>query len=141
MTSISKKIGNYEIKFKTSFDKKSDEAITLELSVSEDLLKLINEVCVLRKEEETTSLSVGEGYLDFQRYKIKSFIAGSIYSDSKYLLFSKILADTGKFKAKFYSARAIDRVISDLKEDTRTLVQVYLKYSNLDVSIKYNLAQ
>jgi len=132
-----KSIGNYKIRFKTSFDKKKEDSIFLNISISEDLKKLIEGIII--KENTKFDFHTGEKDTTYTRYKVKSWVFGALYSDHRDFLFVKALVEGKDFNIELNSVNRIDTIISDLKENVRRLIEIVLKYSKIDTTVSYNL--
>lgn len=132
-----KVIGNYKAKFKTSFDKENNDYIFLNISLSEDLRRLIKGVIV---EDEKTIFSYYNGSEDnsYTRYLVKKWVYGALYGGYRDFLFEKKLIDKNELKVKILEVKQIDSLISDFKENFRRLIEVVLKYSKVDINVSFN---
>jgi len=130
-----KVIGSYKARFKTRFDEKDGEFIYLQISISDNLKKLLNDISV--EGEYIEDFYNGDSYSHFPRSLIKKPFAGLV-ERSVFLLFDKTFLKVGKIEFKLTNVNRVDQLMKDFKDGLKLLIQSYLKYSHIDVTLNFN---
>ena len=133
----SKTLGTYKVNFKTNFDLESDDFIYLEIEISEDLKDLLKSVCLL----ESDKVSFERNSEAKTRYKVKSWLYNSLYSDDKDYLFETSLLDEGKLKMKFTTTEYIENIVRNFKQSIKDVIDNVLKYRDYEVNVKYSVSE
>lgn len=129
----SKTIGTFVVNFKTHFDLKSDDFIYLDIDMTEDLKELLQSVCLM----EDTLGSFTRYDNQRKRYKVKSWLYNSVYSEEREFLFEKELLDNGKVTLKFTNTDAILKVVRGFKEGIKNVIDNIMRYRDYEVNVKY----
>ena len=131
-----KKIGHFQIRFTTSFNKKESDDISLKVLITEDLRKFIKENVVISELVSAEYVNGGE-YTQFERYKVRSFWF-SCLTRNKEQIFHKDLIDKGKAEFCLKTKDSIEDAIHYFKENFNLLIKNVMKYNNIDITITYN---
>ncbi len=132
-----KKIGNYKIKFKTKFDNKKSDFLTLNISITDDLGELLKKSVI--EEKVGFEFYNGETYEKLMRYKVKGWIFRSLLENYKDILFCSKLVEEGKLNLKISDVKCVDKIIDDTKQNTKQLIQTIMKYSDIDIVVNFNV--
>ncbi len=133
-----KEIGNYKTKFKTHFDRDKGDFLTLDISISDDLKKLLNNSVIDEETEFGFDCGTNE-YQKLKRYRVKSWIFNSLVDNYKDLLFTMKLLKNGEMKLKVQNVSHIDSIIDGFKQNLKQLIQTILKYSDIDMVVNFNV--
>lgn len=135
-----KKVDQFKMNLKTVFNKKKSDFIFLEVSVSNELLDLLRNVTVTDEEAQKATYPMSEENDEFKRYKVKAWVMRSIRRNSyAECLFAKPLLDDGVAVFRQDSARAVDEMVSGMKEVMKTVIEVYLRYHKINQTVTYHM--
>ena len=136
---LSKPLGKYKISFKTLFDNNNSNYIVLKVSLSHDLRQLI--MSTILDDEVEYNLYNGSEEIALKRYKVKRWVFSSLNRNYRDSLFSKQLLDTGEAEFKFTSVLYLDDFMRQLKSNTKLLLQTIHDYSEINVTVNFNLEE
>jgi hypothetical protein len=140
-----KRIGNYEIKFKTTIDEASGDFVVLKVNYTADLQELVKKACCL--DLPTTQFQWVLG-LDnegrpvkntAERYKVKGVVYSGITDQHKELAFIKALVDTGEATIQFLDVSKIEDAIYGFKAVASSIIRTLTQYADLDASVKFDV--
>ena len=130
-----KKLGQYTLNLKTSFNNKDSDKIFLNLSVNKPLQDLLKD-CVIN--ETIKFSSFGEGEV-LTRYRVKKWVYNSVYEEAKAYLFVKNFIDSGKLKVGFLNVTNLDDVNEGIKKALREVVKILNNYKDVKTTINYEV--
>jgi len=132
-----KKIGVYKIRFFTSFNKKYDDYIYLNVEISRDLISLLKLAIV---ENEITDFEYYNGKDEevLKRYKVKTWVFSSLRENYKEFLFLVDLINKGKTKIRFININLLEGLIDDYKKTIKRFTEIITNYSNINMEVNYN---
>ena len=140
-----KRIGNYEIKFKTTIDETSGDFVVLKVNYTEDLQELIKKACCLDLALTPFQYVAGldnEGKqikAKGERYKVKGVVFSGITNEHKELAFIKTLVDTGEATLQFLDVSKIEDIIYGFKAVVSSIITTLTQYADLDASVKFDV--
>lgn len=138
-----KNFGNYQAKFRTMFDKDTDEAIKLKINFAKDLRELISKVCLNKKVNFEVSLGQDNGgknkSLKSERYMVKRIAYSGLYGNYKDLMFITDLVDSGEIIIDIYDVNVLHSVIDDIKTSIKVFLEIVTRFSDLNITMTYNL--
>jgi len=132
-----KSIGNYKMTFRTFFNLDNSEHIILQVRISEELKNLIKSVTL--NDEADYEFYDGDQHVTKKRYKVKKWVFSSLNPQNRNSLFQKELLDSGEAKFKFACVSSLDSFMRDLKNNTKSLIQIIHNYSEINTTVSFNL--
>jgi hypothetical protein len=145
MVEKTKRIGNYEIKFKTSIDEATGDCVNMKIVYTQDLLELMKTICVTNEDPVDLKFRAGvdiDGsniYETYKRYKVKRVVFSSISGEYKEIAFIKELIDSGETTIRILDVHKVEEIILGFKYVIAEAVKVMTKYADLDATVKFNV--
>lgn len=141
-----KRIGGYKIDFYTKFNHRESDRVFLVLECNPELKALLNKAIVEKSEIDFKHyLGYDENdntvYSEYKRFKVKTWIYSGLFQRSREFLFIKEFVENGKIAIPFLDKSILDEFLSDVKANIKNLVETIEKYTNLKVSVIYELGK
>lgn len=131
----SKRIGEYEIKFKVDFGGLEDDSALI-ISLNRPLADLLRSVIVPNEVKEFMLHDIIH-----KRYAVKRIIFNDLEGEARDVLFMKDLIDNGTVSLKTPSVRSIERAMEGLRGNVAEVVRLIRKYSNFEVKTTYSVLE
>ena len=129
-----KNFGEYKLRHKFEFEKKTGDYILLYLHYSDELRELIKRAIVDEETVEETSLGT------YKRYKVKGTVYSGLYGNYKWALFLKDLIDSGKTVIKLPTPREAESALHGIRESLQECVRILLKYDGYESTMTINIS-
>lgn len=143
------KIASHKLDVYARFEGDNDY-ITLDLTASDELKELLNQVTAGPEYDTEFSLYVGDRvlstgrnqttYANLKRTKVKSWVYNICAGNSNanwQLLFTEDMLTKGKVSCKFYNPDYVETFITSLQTIMKKLVISYIKFKNINFSIMF----
>jgi hypothetical protein len=144
-TERTKRIGNYEVKFKTIISEDTGDAIHLKISYTQDTLEMIKQICCLTEPLTEIKVKVGADldgssiYDTFQRYKVKRVVYGSLSGEQRDIVFLKELVDNGEITLKLLDVRKVEDIVMGFKSVISEIIRIMTRYADLDANVSFKV--
>lgn len=137
------KTDKFHIKFESNFDQANDDYIKVSIKIDDALREALRSVTIKKKTDFDMTIGVdpnnGELLIEkIKRYRVKTIVYNSIYSDYKPYIFAEDLIEGGKvtYKCRDYEQR--DNLVKGVKDSVKRLLETIDK-AIFNESVTFNV--